>query len=93
MMDKDITQEIISELINVAVEKCGYDNTIPDIEIDSSISESFGFDSLSFMDFIAAVEEYYNIVLRDDITFEELNTVSSLIKEITHEKDNISNLS
>jgi len=91
-MDKSITKGIISELINIAVEKCGYKDTIPDIQIDSTISESFGFDSLSFMDFIAAVEEHYSIVFRDDITFEELNTVFSLIKEIIYEKNNNSTL-
>lgn len=82
----------MSELIRIAVDTCGYEDTIPDIRIDSSISESFLFDSLSFMDFIAAVEEHYGIVFRDDITFEELNTVSGLINEIIHGKNNHSDL-
>jgi acyl carrier protein len=87
-MYEESTSNIIAELIRIAADTCNALDTIPEIRSDSDITGAFGFDSLSFMDFIAAVEEHYGIVFRDDITFEELNTVSALINEIIHEKNN-----
>jgi acyl carrier protein len=91
-MHDESVLNITVELIRIAVDTCDDIDIVPEIRSDSDITESFGFDSLSFMDFIAAVEEHYGIVFRDDITFEELNTVSGLINEIIHEKKNHTHL-
>ena len=65
---------------------------LPEIDLQTSITYQFEFDSLQFMAFVSGVEMEFGITFRDDITYEELDSPESLMKEIENAVSGSTNL-
>ncbi len=76
-------EAIITEKIaKIAASSSGIEICRDDLIGCPSITELLELDSVSFMAFICAVEEEFDIEFREDVTYEELDKLSSLVREI-----------
>lgn len=58
-------------------------------DTNKKIAEEFELDSLEFMQFIAALETKFSIEFDVDATYEELNDVEYLVKEIDRKTNKV----
>ena len=81
-----VNLQIVLTRLNIVLERMNkFPIEIKQVSSNVKLNEICDLDSLSFMEFITAIEQEFNIEFRDDIEFDQLNNIETLIEEIEKE--------